>query len=173
MGMRILSPETLIAPNFRWHELVRSEAASRLGLNNEPGEFETENLISVVGHIAQPVRSHFELPVVITSGYRSPAVNSAIGGYQESQHVEGEALDFHVVGVDHFTVARWIAESLSFDQLILEYVDETGLEGWIHCSYRRTGRNRREVRLARRTITGKTVYPVILREDIPYAKDGR
>src|SRR5690606_32172476 len=71
-----------------------------------------------------------------SSGYRSHALNVAIGGSKSSQHCRGEAADFEVPGVPNRTLARWIEKRLEFDQLILEfYRAEVPGSGWVHCSY--------------------------------------
>jgi hypothetical protein len=158
-----MNPSDYIAPHFRFAEVIHTSVR---GVDNTPGDLETENLIAVVGHIAQPARTHFDRPVVVTSGYRSPAVNAAVGGSKTSQHKDGEALDFKVVGVDHFTVARWIARGLVFDQLILEFVGDDGFTGWIHCSYTRHRRNRMQM-LRAGSSGGRVWYRGIILSDIP------
>ncbi len=87
------------------------------------------------------MRAHFGLPVTISSWYRCPALNKAIGGVDKpgkiSQHVLGEAVDFEIPGVPNAEVAAWIRDNLEFDQCILEFY-KPGIpdSGWIHVSYR-------------------------------------
>jgi uncharacterized protein YcbK (DUF882 family) len=92
--------------------------------------------------LLQPIRDHYARPVIVTSGYRSPALNSAVGGSSTSQHMLGEASDFTVQGMSNYEVCKWIRDfhPNGFDQLIYEF----GESGWIHCSWKPTG-NRREV----------------------------
>jgi hypothetical protein len=96
-----------------------------------------DNLRGVCLNVLEKVREHFGRPVIIHSGYRSPALNAAIpGSSNKSQHMTGEAADFHVSGYTVFEVARWISENLEYDQLILEnFVPGIKTSGWVHCSY--------------------------------------
>lgn len=108
-------------------------------LPNKPPEDVIENLRRLCEHVLEPVRTHFDRPVIIHSGYRSPAVNAAIGGSKTSQHMKGEAADFHVSGFSVYEVANWLSETLEvfYDQLILEnYVPGIATSGWVHCSFR-------------------------------------
>jgi zinc D-Ala-D-Ala carboxypeptidase len=74
--------------------------------------------------------------VLVHSGYRSAAVNRAVGGSTRSQHCLGEAVDFHVKDHTVYEVALWIAENLDYDQLILEnFVPKLASSGWVHCAY--------------------------------------
>ncbi|EJT83616.1 peptidase M15A [Pseudomonas putida S11] len=75
----------------------------------------------------EQVRALFGAPVIVSSGYRSPAVNRRIGGTLTSKHLQGLAADFTVIEVTPREVVRRISEStIPFDQLILEFDD------WVH-----------------------------------------
>ena len=102
--------------NFTLKELTKSQTATRKGIDNEPGTAEIENLIHLAKTILQPVREHFGKPVMISSGYRSPALCEAIGSSSKSQHAKGEAADFEIGGVDNKELAAWIAVNCDFDQ---------------------------------------------------------
>jgi hypothetical protein len=145
-----------LSTNFSLSELTKSEAATRLGLDNTPALQIIENLEALVENILQPVRDKFG-PVVVTSGYRSPEVNKAIGGSATSDHCKGQAADFEVLGKDNRELAIWIAENMQFTQLILEFY-KPGVpdSGWVHCSYD-PGNLKRQVLTAER-VNGKTVY---------------
>lgn len=121
-----------LSESFTLGEMVRSGTASRRGIRNIPGPNQIAALRLLCINVLQPVRDHYGRPVVVTSGYRSPQLNRAIGGSQSSQHSKGEAADFTVSGVSNMEVCRYIRDNLSFDQLIYEF----GETGWIHCSYR-------------------------------------
>jgi len=83
---------------------------------------------------------------VITSGYRSKALCKALGSKTTSQHAKGEAVDFEVMGIDNYDVACWVRDNLEFDQLILEHYTKGDPDsGWIHCSYKTCGHNRKQV----------------------------
>jgi len=145
-----------LSTNFSLSELTKSEAATRLGLDNTPALQIIENLEALVENILQPVRDKFG-PVVVTSGYRSPEVNKAIGGSTTSDHCKGQAADFEVLGKDNRELAIWIAENMQFTQLILEFY-KPGVpdSGWVHCSYD-PGNLKRQVLTAEK-VNGKTIY---------------
>ncbi len=145
-----------LSENFTLAELTKSDTAIRKGIDNSPTDEHLENLKAVVQNVLQPVRDHFG-PVRVTSGYRSEALNDAIGGSSKSQHSKGQAVDFEVSGVSNYDVACWIRDNIEFDQLILEfYVSGDPNSGWVHCSYK-DGDNREECLTATKE-NGKTVY---------------
>lgn len=141
-----------LSRNFTLAEMVRSQTASRRGVDNTPPPLVIEALRQLCVHVLEPVRLHYERPVIVTSGYRSPAVNSAIGGSGTSQHSQGEAADFTVHGVSNIEVCRWMEKNLTYDQLIYEF----GESGWIHASYRASRLRNMELSAVRRD--GRTVY---------------
>jgi hypothetical protein len=142
---------TRLSPHFLLSEMTVSQTASRLGIRNVPGPNQIAALTALCLNVLEPVRVHFGRPVIVSSGYRSPAVNRAVGGSSTSQHTRGEASDFTVPGVSNLEVCRWIAKNTQFDQLIYEF----GESGWVHCSY--GPRHRRQLLSAKR-ISGKTHY---------------
>ena len=150
-----------LSNNFTLQELTKSQTATRKGIDNEPGTTEIENLIHLAKTILQPVREHFGKPVMISSGYRSPALCEAIGSSAKSQHAKGEAADFEIGGVDNLELATWIADNCEFDQLILEFYDGVDPNsGWIHCSSKKENSRRQTLKAER--IAGRTSYSPIL-----------
>lgn len=138
-----------LSPSFHLHEFVRSQEASRRMIDNTPRPEHVANLTMLCHMVLQPVRDYYGLPVSISSGYRSPALNRAIKGSPTSQHMTGEAADFEIAGISNIAVCRWIAETLRFDQLILEfYTPGDPNSGWVHVSY--NPRERGKVSTARR-----------------------
>lgn len=123
-----------LTKNFTLSELIISQTALRMRLDNTPTDQIKRNLKITAQKILQPIRDHYNLPVVVTSGYRSVAVNRAVGGSSRSQHVTGQAVDFTVPTIDNFTVATWISKNLKYDQLILEFYTG-GNSGWVHVGY--------------------------------------
>ena len=96
-------------------------------------------------------------PIRISSGYRNPELNRAIGGSSKSQHCKGEAVDIECPGTANYDVANFIKENLEFDQLILEfYTPGIPDSGWVHVSYKHED-NRKSVLTAMKE-NGKTVY---------------
>jgi len=136
-----------LSKNLELFEMTRSETAKRKGVSNQPTPEHIENMIILANKIFQPIREHFNVPIYISSGYRSAALNKKIGGSKSSQHLTGEAIDIDMDGHPHVTnveVFNFIRENLNFDQLIWEYGNITTPD-WIHVSYRTTGVNRRQV----------------------------
>jgi zinc D-Ala-D-Ala carboxypeptidase len=128
-----------VSPHFTLAELTRTNC--RIA-NSTDCPVICGCLQDVCLNILEPVRSHFDQAVIIHSGYRSPAVNTAIGGSKTSQHCRGQAVDFHVAGHSVHEVAQWVSENLDFDQLILEnFVPHLASSGWVHCSYSKSNRN--------------------------------
>ena len=152
--------------HFTLAELTRT-AVRRV--NNQPSSVAIARLRALAESVLEPIRKHFERPVIIHSGYRSPGVNKAVGGSRASQHCKGEAADFHVVGVDFFTVARFVVEHLDFDQLILEFCEPSGFGGgWLHVSFVNYRENRRKITVASSN-RGRVVYRNISAAEIPTA----
>jgi zinc D-Ala-D-Ala carboxypeptidase len=150
-----------LSNNFTLKELTKSQTATRKGIDNEPGTAEIENLIHLAKTILQPVREHFGKPVMISSGYRSPALCEAIGSSSKSQHAKGEAADFEIHGVDNKELAAWIAANCDFDQLILEFYDGVDPNsGWVHCSC--SMEKSRKQTLKAEKIEGRTNYSPII-----------
>jgi len=128
-----------LSTNFTLEELTISQTALRNNIDNTPNEEEIENLKRLCINILQPLRDDFELPLVVSSGFRSKELSSLVGSKITSQHCSGCAADFIIPGVDNKKVFKHIVENLPMDQAILEYyTEENG--GWIHVSYVPNGR---------------------------------
>ena len=124
-----------LSRNFTLQELIKSDTAIRLDINNNPNSGQIEKLKDLCENILQPVRDHFGR-VKITSGFRSGELCVAIGSSLNSQHARAEAADFECIGVDNAELADWIHKNLPYDQLILEfYTPGEPNSGWIHCSW--------------------------------------
>lgn len=122
---------TWLSTHFSLAELVESQTATRQGLDNTPGPDELAALKRVALTLEMVRVRLGGFPIVISSGYRSPAVNRAVGGAPASQHMRGEAVDFTCprFGPPKL-VAFALAESIEipYDQLILEF------DRWVHLS---------------------------------------
>ena len=151
-----------LSKNFSLEELIRSSTAMRIGIDNIPNDEHLKNLQVVVDEIAQPLRDHFGKPVRINSGYRSPALNDAIGGSKKSQHSKGEAIDLEIDGVSNMEVADWITENCDYDQVILEFYNpaEGPNSGWVHASCKADLSQNRKRNLIALKDGNKTVYLV-------------
>ena len=142
-----------LTANITLDELTKSQVAERKGINNNPNPAQIENLKALAVNILQPVRSHFDKPLIISSGFRCAELCIAIGSSVNSQHVADDgaaAADFEIPGVDNLDLAIWIKSNLDIDQGILEFYREgEPTSGWIHCSYAKEG-NRNQWLKARR-----------------------
>ncbi len=151
--MSAINLQQRLAQNFTLGEMIVSQTAARRGIDNTPPRKVIAALDALCTNVLQIVRDHYNRPVIVTSGYRSPELNRRIGGSSTSQHCLGEAADFTVPGISNIEVARWMERALNYDQLIYEY----GEAGWIHCSYR-VGRLRNMELSAIRLRNGRTKY---------------
>lgn len=136
---------TPISKNFTLEELCASATAKARGIRNQPGQTDVVNLCALVHHVLQPLREEMGQPIKIGSGYRSLALNKAVGGVSNSQHMRGEAADLCIDG-DLQKGKRWfewIMQHCQFDQLIWEHNSKGSY--WVHVSYRADGKNRQQV----------------------------
>lgn len=145
-----------LTTNFQLKEFVVSSTADRLGIDNTPTPGEIENLRTLCKQILQPARDALG-PLKITSGFRSAALNLAVGGSSNSDHRKGFAADVVPVNVGTKELAVWVKENCKFDQIILEFGTLQN-PNWIHLSAE--PRNREEVLRATSSSNG-TVYASI------------
>lgn len=137
--------EHRLSPNFTVAELCVSQAADRAGLSNKPVGTALDNLGRLALFLEQVRGLLFDAPILISSGYRSPAVNKLVGGSYKSAHMDGRAADFIA---PRYGLPRAICEairdsSLPFDQLIFEGT-------WVHVAIPAVGQiPRRQVLTAR------------------------
>jgi len=124
--------------NFKLSELIHSDTAVAYKINNMPDINSLDCMLDLICDCLQPIRDKLKKPMIITSGYRCPALNRAVGGVTSSQHTKGQAVDFHVNGMTIKEVIDFVIKSgVPFDQLIDE-------RSWVHISYRKNN-NRRQV----------------------------
>jgi hypothetical protein len=127
--------------------------AVRLEIDNTIPDELVPKIRSLCHYVLQPLRNAYNKPIYIASGYRTPALNSYIGGSTFSQHKLGEAADIDTVE-DNYVLFRILLEDrIPFDQLIWEFGDEK--PEWVHVSYRHAPRG--EVLRAYK-LKGKTHY---------------
>jgi zinc D-Ala-D-Ala carboxypeptidase len=140
-------------------EVTRSDTAKRKGISNEPTAEHLENMKTIAVEVFDKVREYFGVPIFVSSGYRSAALNKAIGGSSTSDHNLGRALDLdqdgHGNGVTNADVFKFIKDNLEFDQLIWEFGTDKNPD-WVHVGYRK-GANRKQILKAVRE-GGKTKY---------------
>ena len=134
-----------LSKNFTLSELCASDTAQAKGIKNDPVTQEIVNLTALCSNVLQPLREWWGKEVKIGSGYRCAALNKAVGGVNNSQHMKGEAADLCIDG-DIEKGKKWfgyIRNHLTFDQLIWEH-NAKGTY-WVHVSYRVDGLNRKQV----------------------------
>ena len=129
-----------LSPHFTLAEMLRSDMATRHGIDNaHPPEEVTNNLIDLCLNVLEPLREALDnRPLVITSGYRCLELNRLLKSPDTSQHIKGQAADFHVPGLSLVSVAKVAVktDSVDYDQLIHEGT-------WLHISWSK--RKRRQL----------------------------
>ena len=144
-----------LSKNFVLSEITRSNTAKRLDISNEPTKEHLENMQRLISNLIQPMRDELG-PIRISSGYRNPSLNRAIGGSRSSQHCKGQALDiqFWEMGkMNNKVIYDFILDSnMEFDQMINEFDF-----AWIHISLKDKG-NRKQVLEAYKDEDGDTKY---------------
>ena len=147
-----------LSKNFTLSEIVKSNTAKRLGIENAPNKEHLKNMQVLIRDLIQPIRDAIG-PIRISSGYRNPQLNRAIGGSAKSQHCKGEALDlqFWKDGkMCNKEIYDWVIKSnIEFDQMINEFDFS-----WIHISLKNGEKNRRLILEAYKDKDGDTAYKV-------------
>ena len=150
-----------ISNHISYQEAIRSNTATRRGIDNTPGDYEVTNMVGVAENIFEPLRQWVGGPIKINSMFRCEELNTAIGGSPRSQHCQGRAIDIddtfgHKTNAEMF---NYIKENLNFDQLIWEFGTDDNPD-WVHVSYVSKEENRNRILKAER-INGKTQYSII------------
>ena len=139
-----------LTKNFKLEEFTYSLTASRLKIDNSVPEELMPN-IQLTAVKLELVRIALGRPIIITSGYRCPALNARVGGAANSAHTRGLAVDFHSsFGTPKQICQRLIDAGVQFDKLIQEH------NQWVHIGFSPT-KNRQIVLTAVKN-GGKTVY---------------
>ena len=143
-----------LSDHFTLEEMTRSATASARNINNalHPAHPHDAAVIANLKHLCEevlePLRRHVGGPILISSGYRCPALNTAVGGATGSQHMTGEAADIYINSIEEGKRwVTWIMEHCTFDQLLWERATPTSCHFWIHVSCRQNhSANRQQVR---------------------------
>lgn len=133
-----------ITEHFSLSEFVESDTARRRKIDNNPSASVILKLIHLCTNVLEPLRVKFGAPITVTSGYRCPELNKAVGGAADSQHMRGEAADIKAKSPsDTMRLFHLIRESGYFDQVICEEYDpHTNTCAWVHVSVKMDGVNR-------------------------------
>lgn len=121
------------APNFRYEEFFASDTADSLGLSNVAYDVSVYEAIRYLAtEVLQPVRDHFQVPIYVTSGYRTPVLNAAVGGAASSHHLTGCAADIRFNRSEkRYTIKdlfSWVYRNVPYTELIAEGIPS----GWVH-----------------------------------------
>jgi len=154
-----------LSTHFSVWEFERSQTAKRLGIANKMEPEHIENAKALCENVLEPLRKHLNMPIKISSGFRSVELNKAIGSKTaRSQHCKGEAVDIDMDGYYQTTnaeVFRWLLNNTDFDQIIWEFGDDKNAD-WIHVSYSKSKeKQRNEVLRAVRTDKGVEYHKYI------------
>ena len=133
-----------LTEHFTLAEFVRSDTATSKHIDNTPTPEVIENLRALCRDVIEPARVAFGEPIYITSGYRCPTLNKAVGGKPTSQHLRGEAADLQVNGLQNLRkLYNSIKDRGVFDQLLYES-NKAGAK-WIHVSCKQSGNRRQAI----------------------------
>lgn len=123
------------------HFSLSEMTATKTGLPNMPNSAQVDNLLCLCLYVLEPARAGINMPIKVISGFRSKAVNKAVGGSLTSQHPEGKAGD--ITCDDNAKLFNYIKNNLDFDQLIWEKGNLISPK-WVHVSFNK-GHNRRQI----------------------------
>lgn len=112
---------------FTIKELTKSSNAARLGIDNTPSAATVANLNNLIAKVLNPARKKLGCPIIVNSGYRSPALNLSVGGAKKSYHLQGRAADLNAGTKAQNRALYAILKELPHTELINEK-DAT----WIH-----------------------------------------
>ena len=149
-----------LSKNLWLSEVIKSNTATRKGIDNSPTDLHIANLKYLAEKIFQPIREHFGCPIFVSSGYRSKALNEAIGGSQRSFHSHGMALDLDMDNkaskISNTDVFNFIKDKLEYTELIWEFGDEDKPD-WVHVAIAKGRENEKNAKVAYRE-DGKAKY---------------
>jgi len=151
----------MISKHISYKEATYSRTATRLNIDNKPNDEQLKNMKLIAEEVFEPLRMWVGGPIKINSFFRSPKLNTAIGGSSKSQHCHGQAIDLDDTfgRATNAEMFNFIREHLNFDQMIWEFGDDDNPD-WVHVSYVNDDDNRNRCLLAYKD-NGKTKYAVI------------
>ena len=151
----------MISKHISYKEAVYSRTAQRRDIYNHPENDQADNMRLIAEQVFEPLRSWVGGPIKINSFFRSPELNTAIGGSTKSQHCQGQAIDLDDTfgRATNAEMYEFIKENLDFDQMIWEFGDDNNPD-WVHVSYVSEDKNRNRCLKAYKK-NNKTKYMVI------------
>ena len=149
-----------LSKNLWLSEVIKSNTATRRGIDNSPTDLHIANLKYLAERVFQPIREHFSSAIYVSSGYRSKALNEAIGGSQRSFHSHGMALDLDMDNkaskISNTDIFNFIKDNLEYTELIWEFGDEDKPD-WVHVAIAKGRENEKNTKVAYK-VEGKTKY---------------
>ena len=151
-----------ISDHITYAEAIHSQTAKRKGIDNTPNPNQIDAMKLLAEKVFEPLREWVGGPIKVNSFFRSPELNTKIGGSKTSQHCKGQAIDIDdVYGYKtNSEMYHWIKENLSFDQMIWEFGTDTQ-PNWVHVSYVSEENNRNRCLKAYKDDMGRTKYKTI------------
>ena len=148
----------MISKHISYKEGVYSITATRRGINNTPNDEQLSNMELIAEEVFEPLRVYVGGPIKINSFFRSPDLNTAIGGSKTSQHCKGQAMDIDDTfgKMTNAEMYHWIKDNLDFDQMIWEFGDDEN-PNWVHISWVSHRPNRKKLTIAYKE-NGRTRY---------------
>ena len=132
-------------------EFQNSDTATTRGINNKMNELQIASAKLLCENVFEPLRLYLNIPIRISSGFRSAQLNKMIKGSLTSQHTKGEAMDIKIDAKGFY----FIKDKLEFDQLIWEFGNDEQ-PSWVHVSYKKSGNRKQVLKATKRN--GKTIY---------------
>lgn len=150
-----------ISEHLTLEEVTKSATATRLGISNIPSEEHLDNLKKLAIFVFEKIRSKFNTPIYIISGYRSKELNDAVGGATKSDHMNGMAIDIDMDGkgtVTNKQIFDYVRDNLQYKTLIWEFGDSNNPD-WVHISYDENDLKNTVLKAVK--VDGKTKYIII------------
>ena len=149
-----------LSEHVTYKEFIHSFTAKRNGIDNTPNQGQLDNIKLLCERVFEPLRNYYNVPIYISSGFRSIELNKMIGGAKGSQHMATNRaamdLDADRYGqITNLDIFRYIQKNVAFDQLIWEFGNKD-YPDWVHVSFNKD-HNRNQILKAVK-INGKTKY---------------
>jgi hypothetical protein len=137
--------------NFSIFEATRSSKAIQLGIDNSLTPSLMQQATWFAETVLQPLRDAIGKPFIVSSWYRCPALNKAVGGVYNSSHLSATAADINIKGLTSQEAFDALLVALKdlridFDQLIIERNTKTGAT-WVHLGAKKTGNRQQHLKL--------------------------